>query len=216
MELVNCQKCPRLVAWREKVAKEKVRRFADYEYWGKPVPSFGDKNARLFIVGLAPGAHGANRTGRMFTGDRSGEWLYEALWRFGFASRPESLHKDDGLQLYDCYISAVLHCVPPQNKPTTREIQNCLPYLQKELRTMKQVKVILTLGQIAYKNTLKTLGIKGEKFKHELLLSYKNRYILASYHPSQQNTFTKRLTREMWYSVFAKARELLSENQGNS
>ncbi len=213
MEISECKKCPRLVAWREKTAKEKVKRFSDFDYWGKPVPSFGDKNARLLIVGLAPAAHGANRTGRMFTGDRSGDWLYEALWKFGFASQPKSLHRNDGMKLSNCYITAILHCAPPKNKPLAEEIKNCLPFLAEEIQTMKNLKILLTLGQIAYTHTSKILGIKKEKFKHGLEIPLENKILLTSYHPSQQNTFTKRLTREMWYSVFARIREILNSSE---
>ncbi len=212
-ELVTCTRCPRLAAYRQEVARRKRRAYADQEYWGRPVPGFGDPHARLLIVGLAPGAHGANRTGRMFTGDRSGDFLYAALYRAGFANQPQSVGRGDGLELRDTYITAVGRCAPPQNRPTAAELANCLPYLEAELRLLPRVRVLLALGGIAFDYTLRALRSLGEavprpkpKFSHgaEILIG---RYrLLGCYHPSQQNTFTGRLTSEMMDAVLARAR----------
>lgn len=220
--LIDCRKCLRLVKWREKIAKEKIARFKNWEYWGRPVPGFGDPKAQLLIIGLAPAAHGGNRTGRIFTGDRSGDWLYRTLYKFGFANQPISISKDDGLKLNNCYITAILHCAPPQNKPTPKEIQNCNPYLEAEIGLLRNVKVIITLGQLAFSTTLKTLKrvgftkVSGSlKFSHRseiILLNQNNKQItlICSYHPSQRNTFTGKLTEEMFDQIFARAKELLS------
>ncbi|MBI5215502.1 MAG: uracil-DNA glycosylase [Ignavibacteriae bacterium] len=213
--IVQCHKCPRLVEWRETIAQEKVARFCEQEYWGKPVPSFGDANAKLLIVGLAPAAHGANRTGRMFTGDQSGLWLYRALHKFGFASHANSVSRDDEMKLNDCYITATVRCAPPQNKPTKEESLNCRPYLLEELKTMKNINVIIALGKIAHDavfDSIVSLGktslTKRPVFKHNSSVQLNEDIILlASYHPSQQNTFTKRLTQPMFDSVFRKAKE---------
>jgi len=220
-EIVSCTRCLRLVAWREKIAKEKVRRFADETYWGKPIPSFGDPNAQLLIVGLAPAAHGGNRTGRMFTGDRSGDWLFRALHKFDFANQPTSTDGNDGLILMGCYITAALHCAPPQNKPTAEEKNNCLPYLFKEIQLLKNVAVVIALGKIGFDTVIKTyqdLGLTGIKrrpvFKHagETKLNSKLS-LVASYHPSQQNTFTGRLTEPMFDAVFSKARKIINSEK---
>jgi uracil-DNA glycosylase family 4 len=232
-EMIACIKCPRLVQWREKVALEKVKRFQSDVYWGKPVPSLGKHDARLFILGLAPAAHGGNRTGRMFTGDRSGDWLYRALHRAGFASQAESIHRADGLQLIDCYISAVIHCAPPDNKPLPEEIKNCRPFLQREMEYLSQIRVVVALGRLAYDTAFslfanheadnkaivanqpsmagKPAKQQKTKFAHgaESLLS-SGVMLLASYHPSQQNTFTGRLTEEMLDAVFRRARNIIS------
>ncbi len=220
--LIDCRKCPRLVKWREKIAKEKIARFKNWEYWGRPVPGFGDRKAGLLIIGLAPAAHGGNRTGRMFTGDRSGDWLYRALYKFGFANQPISISKDDGLELNDCYITAIVRCAPPENKPTTREIQNCNFYLETEIKLLKNVKVIITLGQLAFSTTIKTLNKVGFaklngnlKFHHrnEIIFSNQNNEqitLICSYHPSQRNTFTGKLTEDMFDQIFMRAKELLS------
>jgi len=191
--------CPRLVAWREKVAEDKRRAFADQGYWGKAVPNFGDESARKLIVGLAPAAHGANRTGRMFTGDRSGDWLYRALYKVGVANRPDSTSSDDGLVLTGAYITAVCHCAPPENKPTKDEIATCQPYLL-ELLTARDWTSILCLGGISWKHTLMALGIKPvPRFTHGIQYKTKGKVLLVgSYHPSQQNTFTGRLTEPMF------------------
>jgi uracil-DNA glycosylase family 4 len=218
--IINCRKCPRLVKWREKVAKEKVARFKNWDYWGKPLTGFGDLSAQLLIVGLAPAAHGGNRTGRMFTGDRSGDWLYKTLYKFGFSNQPESISKDDGLKLNDCYITAVVRCAPPENKPTPQEIKNCNDYLKSELTFLKNVKVIVTLGQISFATTTKTLidigfeRINGDlKFYHgnELIFQRDKKKItlLCSYHPSQRNTFTGKLTEKMFDEIFTRSKELI-------
>jgi uracil-DNA glycosylase family 4 len=216
-QIVRCRLCPRLVAWREEVAVAKVRRFRNQEYWGLPVPSFGAVGASLVIVGLAPAAHGANRTGRMFTGDRSGEWLYEALFRFGFADRPVSVDRKDGLALRDCYITAAIHCAPPANKPAADELRNCRAYLCRELELLKAKRIVLALGKVAFEAFLAAWtqtggGIpSGRKpvFRHggewHLLPGV---VLMASYHPSQQNTQTGRLTRRMFHGILERARRI--------
>ncbi len=190
------------------VAKNKVRRFKDEKYYGKPLSGFGDVNAKLLIVGLAPAAHGGNRTGRMFTGDSSGDWVAKVMHKHGFASIPTSQSRDDGLILKNAYITAVLRCAPPQNKPTREEMENCFVYLQEELKILKNISVILCLGKIAYDATCKLLEIKPEKFGHNKLFTYNDYKILTSYHPSKQNTQTGRLTWMDWSAVFAKAKRL--------
>ncbi|GAB4534212.1 MAG: uracil-DNA glycosylase [Anaerolineales bacterium] len=213
--IITCTRCPRLVAHREEVARTKRRAYADQAYWGKPVPGFGDPQARLLLVGLAPGAHGANRTGRMFTGDRSGDFLYAALYRAGFASQPESIHREDGLELRDAFITAAGRCAPPKNRPTAAELANCLPYLQSELHALPRVRVILALGGIAFEYTLRALRMPGEslprpkpKFAHGAEVTIGRYTLLGCYHPSQQNTFTGRLTPEMMDTVLARVRSL--------
>ncbi len=219
-EIIACSRCPRLVWWREEAARRKPRRYHEWTYWAKPVPGFGDPHARLLIVGLAPAAHGANRTGRMFTGDRSGDWLYSALHRFGFASHPESRHRDDGLHLRDCYITAALRCAPPQNRPQAKELQNCRPFLQREWALLQNVRVIVALGQIAYTTVLRTFRalqtseaqrpIPWPRFRHGLELRLTpTRTLLVSFHPSQQNTFTGKLTEPMFDAIFRRARQWL-------
>jgi len=216
--VVSCRLCPRLVAYRERVAQEKVRRYRDQPYWGRPVPSFGDPNAVLLIVGLAPAAHGGNRTGRIFTGDRSGDFLFEALFRAGFSNQPFSRHKDDGLQLTNCYITAVLHCAPPANRPERGEIVTCRRYLLEEIELLARVRVVLALGRIAFESFLQAWGQAGRatalprpQFGHgsESRLPG-DIHLLASYHPSQQNTQTGRLTAAMFADVLLRARELVS------
>jgi uracil-DNA glycosylase len=212
-EIVSCRLCPRLVAWREEVARTKRAGFRDWEYWGKPVPGFGDPEARLLIVGLAPAAHGANRTGRMFTGDKSGDWLYEALHRFGYANHAKSESRTDGLVLRDCYITASVRCAPPQNRPEKVEFDTCRPYLLKELRIMRNIRVIVALGKIAFDTVISCSRILGwndfvpkPAFMHgQQVKIMENLYLIGSYHPSQQNTFTGRLTREMFWRVFRMA-----------
>ena len=206
-----------LVAHRERVAQEKVKRYRDQEYWGKPIPSFGDPQARVLIIGLAPAAHGGNRTGRIFTGDRSGDWLYGALYDAGFANQPTSLHKNDGLQLRDCYITAAVHCAPPDNKPTLDEFVACRPYLLQELTLLRCVRVVIALGQIAFTSYLsarRELGLLLSsplpRFGHGAIIALGDVTLIGSYHPSQQNTFTGRLTQEMFASVFQRAKTLLS------
>lgn len=212
--IIACRLCPRLVHWREKAAREKVKRFAGQDYWGKPIPGFGDPKARLFLVGLAPAAHGGNRTGRMFTGDESGNWLFRALHKAGFASEPVSVHRFDGLTLHDCYITATVRCAPPRNKPTPREIQNCRPYLLQEIKLLKNVRVVVGLGKIGFDAALIAYCEMGKityavkpKFTHGALYHFGELTFIASYHPSQQNTFTGRLTRAMLDRVFALARK---------
>ncbi len=207
-KIVICKKCPRLAVYIRDVAKNKVRRFKDEKYYGKPLSGFGDVNAKLLIVGLAPAAHGGNRTGRMFTGDSSGDWVAKVMHKHGFASIPTSQSRDDGLILKNAYITAVLRCAPPQNKPTREEMENCFVYLQEELKILKNISVILCLGKIAYDATCKLLEIKPEKFGHNKLFTYNDYKILTSYHPSKQNTQTGRLTWKQWSAVFAKAKKL--------
>jgi len=216
-QIITCRLCPRLVEWRESVAHEKVRRFADQEYWGKPVPSFGDPNARLLVIGLAPAAHGGNRTGRIFTGDRSGDWLFRALNKAGFANQPVSVNREDGLRLRDCYVTAAVRCAPPQNKPLPAEISNCRPYLLRELDLLKRVGVIVALGRLAFDASIASAGSAAgyktrPQFGHaaECELS-RGITLIASFHPSQQNTFTGRLTEPMFDRVFSRARELVEQ-----
>ncbi len=211
-KIVSCKKCPRLAVYIRDVAKNKVRRFRDEKYYGKPLSGFGDVNAKLLIVGLAPAAHGGNRTGRMFTGDSSGDWVTKVMHKHGFASIPTSLSKDDGLILYNAYITAAVRCAPPQNKPTRDEMENCFVYLQDELKILKNISVILCLGKIAYDATCKLLQIKPEKFGHNKVFSSENYQILTSYHPSKQNTQTGRLTWRQWSAVFKNAKRLVSNS----
>lgn len=215
-QVVSCSFCPRLVAHRERVAHEKVKRYREWGYWGKPVPSFGDPQARLLVIGLAPAAHGGNRTGRIFTGDRSGDWLYGALYAAGFANQPISAHKDDGLKLTDCYITAAVHCAPPDNKPLPEEFAACRPYLLQELACLKQVCVVVALGHIAFSAYLtarKELRFPAPspkpRFGHGSVYAFDHVTLIGSYHPSQQNTFTGRLTQEMFFAIFRKAREII-------
>jgi len=216
--IIRCSRCPRLRAYCRRVARDKKREFADWTYWGKPVPGFGDPDARLLVVGLAPAAHGANRTGRMFTGDSSGIWLYEALYRHGFASQPHSLSRDDGLTLSDCYIAAAARCAPPGNKPSRVELERCRPYLAAELRLLRRVRVVVTLGRIAHESWLKAAGWwerlaprDRAPFRHCVASKLPDgTVVIASYHPSRQNTNTGRLTRTMWYAVFRTAQTLLA------
>jgi uracil-DNA glycosylase family 4 len=203
-QIIACERCPRLRAHCAEVAQTKRRAYRDWEYWGKPVPSFGDPDARLLIVGLAPGAHGANRTGRMFTGDSSGDFLYSVLHETGFATQPTSVSRDDGLLLVDAYITASGHCAPPDNKPSTEELRNCRPYLERELSLLKNVRAVVALGRVAFDTYL---AIAGERrlFAHGAVHDT-TPVLISSYHPSQQNTSTGRLTREMFLDVFLKAR----------
>jgi uracil-DNA glycosylase family 4 len=227
-EIINCRKCPRLVEWREKVAREKRRAYKDQEYWGKPVAGFGDPHARVFVVGLAPGAHGSNRTGRQFTGDASGGFLYPALYRAGFSSQPESVSRDDGLVLTDLFTAPVCRCAPPANKPNPDEMLNCQPYLESELELI-QPKVIVALGRIAFDSIMRIYSVRksawafshnaAHRFStetctlntdHWLLSS--DHWLLASYHPSQQNTLTGKLTVPMFDAVWQKAKELIEKD----
>ncbi len=215
--ITACTRCPRLVAHRREVARTRRRAYADQEYWGRPVPGFGDPQARLLLVGLAPGAHGANRTGRMFTGDRSGDFLYAALHRAGLASQPQAVARHDGLRLTDAYITAAGRCAPPQNRPTAAELANCLPYLEAELRALPRVRVLMALGGIAFEYSLRALRSLGEamprpkpKFAHGAEVVIGRYTLLGCYHPSQQNTFTGRLTPAMMDAVLARARALMA------
>ncbi len=216
----DCQLCPRLVAWREEVGRVRRRAYLDQEYWSKPVPGFGDPAARLLIVGLAPGAHGANRTGRIFTGDRSGDFLYRALYEAGFSNQPTSISRDDGLKLRDAFITSPVKCVPPDNKPTLIEIQTCRPYMEREMLTLKKVKLVVVLGGIALQAYLSILQDSGKiktrsgfKFGHgaQFETHKGGPLILASYHPSQQNTSTGRLTTAMLAAIFHEARRIIDQ-----
>jgi uracil-DNA glycosylase family 4 len=225
-ELLECRRCPRLVIWREKVALEKRRSYRDQVYWGRPVPGFGDPQAQVFVVGLAPGAHGSNRTGRQFTGDASGDFLYPALYRAGFASQPVSISRDDGLILSDLYTAPVCRCAPPDNKPTMQEMENCRPYLERELAILKP-KVIVALGRIAFDAVLRICqpvsNLQAEApiaFSHAAFyhvhtsasfIHHFDFWLVCSYHPSRQNTQTGRLTVEMFDRVWSSVRELLEK-----
>lgn len=209
-QVVTCRRCPRLVRWRERVAREKKRAYRDWEYWGRPVPGWGDPHARLLIIGLAPAAHGANRTGRMFTGDQSGRWLYRALHRAGFANQATWEHRDDGLMLRDCYITAVLRCAPPANKPSLDEIARCQPFLREELDRLTHVRVVVALGRIAFDTY-----VRLREWEPRPVFAHNRRYegrpvLIASYHPSRQNTNTGKLTEAMLDAVFAQARSVLA------
>ncbi len=207
-QVVACKKCPRLAKYIRAVGREKVKRFADDDYWARPLPGWGDPDARLLIVGLAPAAHGGNRTGRMFTGDSSGDWLARAMHEAGFASRPESRSKNDGLVLTGAYITAAARCAPPGNKPTAEELANCAPFLVAELAALREVKVVLALGKIAFDAYCKVVGAKGLVFAHGARYDVSGRTLVASYHPSRQNTNTGRLTWKMWSEIFATVKSL--------
>lgn len=215
--IVSCERCPRLRAWCAAVGQKRVRRYRDQEYWARPVPGFGDPEARLFILGLAPGAHGANRTGRMFTGDDSGRWLYGALYEFGFADRPESVSRDDGLTLTGAYISNVVRCAPPGNRPLPEEIAACRPFLEAELARLTRVRVVLALGRIAFETYVRLRRAQGydlgrPAFRHGAEYRIPGLpVLLCSYHPSRQNTNTGVLTPAMWREIFARARRLVDE-----
>ena len=215
-EVVNCIQCPRLVAYREQVGREKRRAYRECEYWARPVPGFGDPQARVLVLGLAPGAHGSNRTGRPFTGDKSGKFMYPILHKVGFASQANADCRDDGLKLVDCYITAAVRCAPPDNKPLPSELANCAPFLDRELRILKNVKVVVALGKIgfdAYPNYLKRNDIlrskAGYTFAHAARYFLPNGItLLASYHPSNQNTATGKLNATMLEAVFRKAKKM--------
>jgi uracil-DNA glycosylase family 4 len=209
-EVAACRRCPRLVEWREEVARTRRAAYIDEEYWGRGVPGFGDPAATLLVVGLAPAAHGANRTGRMFTGDRSGEWLYRALWRAGYANQPESVSVDDGLELTGAYITSPVKCAPPANAPTPEERDTCRPFLERELAVLDRLRVVVALGAFGFAQTARWFGVRPlPKFGHGVEVELPDgRTLLASYHVSQQNTFTGKLTEEMLDAVFARAREL--------
>lgn len=216
--IMRCRRCPRLVQWRERVAREKVRRFREEQYWGRPVPAFGSPDASLVIIGLAPAAHGGNRTGRMFTGDGSGEWLFDALYRFGFANQPESLHREDGLEVNDCLITAVLRCAPPGNKPLPDETANCMGYLRRELELAARKRVVIALGRIALEAFLRIrketdLPPIGPRVRFQHGGEWHGRdgvTLIASFHPSRQNTQTGKLTRPMFDDIFRRARKILA------
>ena len=208
-QIIACRKCPRLVEWREEVARIKRKAYMDQEYWGKPVPGFGDPKARVMVVGLAPGAHGSNRTGRQFTGDASGKFLYPALHKAGFANQPQSESRGDGLILNDMYITASGRCAPPDNKPSTEELNTCQPYLERELELIDPV-VIVCLGRIAFERILKIYSARSSVYKFAHGASYQlanGKWVLCSYHPSQQNTSTKKLTQKMFDAIWEKAKE---------
>lgn len=208
--IIYCRKCPRLAQYIQHVAESKVKRFSNEKYWGRPLTGFGDPNARLLLIGLAPAAHGGNRTGRMFTGDSSGDWLVKALYENDFASQPTSLKANDGLKLIDTYITASVRCAPPQNKPTREEFENCFSYLTEEFPLLKEVIVIVCLGRIAFDTCCKLLHIKGIDFVHGKSFAHQHLTIICSYHPSRQNTQTGRLTWKQWSMIFVKARKILN------
>lgn len=212
--IISCRKCPRLVEWREEVARVKRKAYINEEYWGKPVPGFGDENAKVLVVGLAPGAHGSNRTGRQFTGDASGGFLFPALYKAGFANQAEAESRSDGLRLKNMYITASGRCAPPDNKPTLEELNNCQPYLEQELKIINP-KVIVCLGRIAFEQILKIYSVKNSTYKFSHGAHYQlptANWILCSYHPSQQNTSTKKLTMKMFDAIWEKAKELIDRN----
>lgn len=219
--ITTCTACPRLVVYRQAIAKQKRLQYRDWTYWGRPVPGFGDPDARLYVLGLAPAAHGGNRTGRIFTGDRSGDWLYEALHHFGFANQATSQHKDDGLALSDCYIGATVRCAPPDNKPTLEEFGNCRLYLKEELRQLRKVQVVVVLGKIAFDHYLKACREEGSHIPSPLLTFGHGKVyhlpwkvtLIGSYHPSQQNTFTGKLTRSMFHAVFRIAKNAIRDHR---
>jgi uracil-DNA glycosylase family 4 len=215
-EIVACTRCPRLTRYREEIGEIKRRAYRDQVYWAKPVPSFGDPNAQMLIIGLAPGAHGANRTGRVFTGDRSGEFLYRALYETGFASQAESVARCDGLRLTDCWITAAVHCAPPDNKPTPKEFERCRPYLIRELKLLTKLRAVVCLGKLAFDTYLSILKDQKRiasraafRFEHGATHDL-DPILISSYHPSQQNTSTGRLTREMLRGVFETARSAVT------
>jgi uracil-DNA glycosylase family 4 len=214
-EVVGCRRCPRLVAWREEVARFRRAAFASEEYWGRPLPGFGDPDARVLLLGLAPAAHGGNRTGRIFTGDRSGDWLFASLYRTGFANQPTSVSRDDGLRLTGAWVTAAVRCAPPANRPLPSERDNCQPYLVRELALLESVRVIVALGSFGWDAALRALLALGEprvrprpKFGHGASAEIGRFTLLGCFHPSQQNTFTGKLTEPMIDSVFTRAREL--------
>ena len=214
-KVTECRRCPRLVAWREEVARVKRASFADVRYWGRPVPGFGDPRARVYVLGLAPAAHGGNRTGRVFTGDRSGDWLFAALHATGFANQPKSVAPDDGLELRDCFVAAAVRCAPPANRPTPAERDNCLPWAQRELELLANVRVIVCLGGFAWDAALRLRAALGEpvprpkpRFGHGAELTGEGLALIGCFHPSQQNTFTGRLTAGMMEAVFERAKEV--------
>ena len=209
-KIINCKKCPRLSKYIRQVAKNKVRRYIDEDYWGKPLSGFGDPKAHLLIIGLAPAAHGGNRTGRIFTGDSSGDWLAKALYQNGFATKPTSTNLNDGFSLVDTYITAAVRCAPPKNKPLKDEFENCSHFIEEEFKILDNIGVVLCLGKIAFDCCCKLLGIKGEKFVHGGVIQHNNLKIICSYHPSRQNTQTGRLTWPQWNKIFKIAKKEIS------
>jgi uracil-DNA glycosylase len=213
-EIITCRRCPRLVAWREEVAQVKRAAFADETYWGRPVPGFGDPRARVCVLGLAPAAHGGNRTGRIFTGDRSGDWLFAALWRAGFSNQSTSVSREDGLTLTDCFITAAVRCAPPANRPTTGERDNCLPYVGSELGLLTRVRAIVCLGGFAWDAALRVLGPPPRprpKFAHGAEVTIGRYTLVGCYHVSQQNTFTGRLNEPMLDAIFKRVKEVVGD-----
>jgi uracil-DNA glycosylase family 4 len=212
-EIISCTRCPRLTAWRNEVARQKRKAYMNWEYWGKPVPGFGDPNAQVLVVGLAPGAHGSNRTGRMFTGDGSGDFLYPALFKAGFANQPDAKKLDDGLRLSNIYITAVCRCAPPANKPTTEEMDLCQPFLVREI-ILVDPKIYVAFGRIAYERILRLFSVRPQnmKFGHGAIHTLDEQHkLVCSYHPSRQNTQTGRLTREMFDQIWMIVRDLLCQ-----
>ena len=219
-EVISCRRCPRLVAWREEVARVKRASYAGEEYWGRPLPGFGDPGARVLVLGLAPAAHGGNRTGRIFTGDRSGDWLFGSMYRTGFANQPTSVSRDDGLTLRGAYVTAAVRCAPPANRPLPSERDNCLPYAARELSLLESVSVIVTLGSFAWDAALRVTRALGEpvprprpKFGHGATAEIVRFTVLGCFHPSQQNTFTGKLTEPMIDAVFERAKQLANSGQ---
>lgn len=211
-EIIDCVRCKRLVRYTRLVGKNKVRRYSNEEYWAKPVTGFGDTDAKLLIIGLAPGAHGANRTGRLFTGDHSGQWLMKALYEIGFSNNPSSISAKDGLILKNVFITSCVRCAPPSNKPLNSELVNCSNYLVKELEVLKKVKVVITLGHIAFQTYCKINDLKKLQFYHLAKYKINDKHLIVSYHPSRQNTNTQKLTWPMWINVFDLAKTILSSN----
>ncbi|HEU5446074.1 MAG TPA: uracil-DNA glycosylase [Nitrososphaeraceae archaeon] len=211
-EIIDCVRCKRLVNYTRLVGKNKVRRYSNEEYWAKPVTGFGDTDANVLIIGLAPGAHGANRTGRLFTGDHSGQWLMKALYETGFSNNPSSISAKDGLILKNVFITSCVRCAPPSNKPLNSELVNCSNYLVKELEILKKVRVVITLGHIAFQTYCKIYDLNKLQFYHLGRYRINDKHLIASYHPSRQNTNTKKLTWPMWISVFDVAKTILSSN----
>ncbi len=214
-KVVSCRRCPRLVKYVSEVSRDKVRRYRDWHYWGRPLPGFGDPEARVLIIGLAPAGHGGNRTGRMFTGDSSGDWLIKALYETGFSNQPNSFSRDDGLKVKSAYITAVVRCAPPQNKPLAEEIRNCLGYLLEEIRLLDKVEIVLTLGRIAFDTYRRYIYPRNSdvkpRFQHGGFYKLEGMpTLVTSYHPSRQNTQTGKLSWEMWINVFEKIRQLLA------
>lgn len=212
-KVIRCKKCPRLISYIKNISRYKIKRFSNEKYWGKPLPSFGDINAQLFLIGLAPAAHGGNRTGRMFTGDSSGDWVSRVLYENGFATKSTSTYKDDGFVLVNAYITAAVRCAPPQNKPTKEELDNCSTYLKNEFEILKNIKVIICLGKIAFDSYCKIFRVKGVKFAHGKLFMNNNIYVICTYHPSRQNTQTGRLSWIQWCEIFSRAKNLLDQNK---